>query len=97
MKEWFLNNWILVIGFGGQLLFGLRFFVQWICSEIKKESHIPLAFWYFSLFGGMFLLAYAILKKDPVFIVGQSGGLFVYIRNLYLIKKKNDGKAIQYD
>lgn len=88
MKEWFLEHWMLVLGFGGQALFGTRFLVQWICSEIKKESHIPVAFWYFSLIGGIFLLTYAILRRDPVFIVGQSMGLIVYGRNLRLIYKK---------
>jgi len=78
----------LIIGMIGQILFGLRFLVQWICSEVKKESHIPLVFWYFSIFGGMILLAYAIHRKDPVFILGQSMGLIVYLRNLRLIYKK---------
>jgi len=78
----------LVIGILGQVLFGLRFLVQWICSEIKKESHIPIIFWYFSIFGGMILLTYAIHRKDPVFILGQSMGLVVYSRNLLLIYRK---------
>lgn len=83
-----MNKW-LILGFAGQLLFGLRFFVQWISSEIRKESHVPLAFWYFSLFGGMILLVYAVHIQDPVFIAGQSMGLIVYIRNLRLIYQKN--------
>ena len=72
----------------GQILFGLRFLIQWICSEVKKESHIPVVFWYFSISGGLILLAYAIHRQDPVFIVGQSTGLIVYLRNLRLIYKK---------
>jgi len=88
MKEWMIVNWLLVLGFTGQIIFGLRFLIQWICSEVKKESHIPIAFWYFSLIGGVLLLSYAILRKDPVFILGQSMGLIVYIRNLRLIYKK---------
>lgn len=84
-----MNKW-LILGFAGQLLFGLRFLVQWISSEIRKESHVPLAFWYFSLFGGMILLIYAMHIQDPVFIVGQSMGLMVYIRNLRLIYRKNE-------
>ena len=79
----------LAIGLIGQVLFGLRFLIQWICSEIKKESHIPIVFWYFSISGGMILLAYAIHRKDPVFILGQSTGLIVYLRNLRLIYKKH--------
>lgn len=78
----------LIIGFSGQLLFGLRFLVQWVCSEIKKESHIPFVFWYFSIGGGLILLIYAIHRQDPVFIVGQSMGLIVYVRNLILIRNK---------
>ena len=80
----------------GQILFGLRFLVQWICSEVKKESHIPIVFWYFSISGGMVLLVYAIHREDPVFIVGQSMGLIVYVRNLRLIyikeKEKRENK-----
>ncbi len=82
-----VDFWI-VLGLFGQLLFGTRFLIQWIYSELKKESVIPLAFWYFSLAGGMVLLTYAIHRKDPVFILGQSAGAFVYIRNLILIYKK---------
>ncbi len=77
--------WI-VIGFAGQALFSARFIVQWLASERAKRSLIPMAFWYFSLLGGIVLLSYAIHKRDPVFIVGQGAGLFVYLRNLYLIR-----------
>ncbi|MFH1360253.1 MAG: lipid-A-disaccharide synthase N-terminal domain-containing protein [Candidatus Omnitrophota bacterium] len=85
-----MNLWI-AFGLFGQILFGLRFIIQWICSERKKQSYIPLVFWYLSISGGIILLAYAIYRKDPVFILGQSTGLFVYVRNLILIaqhKKK---------
>jgi len=78
----------LVLGFTGQAIFGARFLIQWISSELKKESHIPVAFWYFSIGGGLILLTYAIYKKDPVFILGQSMGVMVYARNLRLIYKK---------
>ena len=78
----------LYIGFLGQFLFAGRFVIQWICSEMKKESYFPVAFWYFSISGGTILLLYAIFKKDPVFILGQSMGLIVYLRNLRLIYKK---------
>ena len=77
--------WI-IIGFIGQALFSMRFILQWIASERLKRSIIPKAFWYFSLAGGATLLAYAIHKQDPVFIAGQGLGLFVYLRNLYLIR-----------
>ena len=85
-----MNNfdlWI-ALGFAGQGLFSMRFFVQWMASEKKKKSVIPMAFWYFSIAGGCTLLAYAIHRKDPVFIVGQAGGLLIYLRNLVLIFKE---------
>lgn len=78
--------WIY-IGFGGQLLFMLRFVVQWITSELRGKSIVPIYFWYFSIGGATILLLYAIHIEDPVFIVGQSGGLIIYIRNLMLIAK----------
>lgn len=77
--------WIL-IGFIGQALFSARFVVQWFASEQAKRSIIPVAFWYFSLGGGVVLLAYAIHKRDPVFIAGQGLGLLVYFRNLFLLR-----------
>jgi len=81
------NIW-LSVGFLGQALFFMRFFVQWLASERKKESVVPVPFWYFSFGGGSILLIYAIHLGSPVFIVGQAGGLFVYSRNLYLIWRK---------
>jgi lipid-A-disaccharide synthase-like uncharacterized protein len=79
---------VLVLGFLGQALFSARFVVQWLVSEKRKESIIPLAFWYFSLAGGCTLLTYAILRLDPVFILGQTVGLVVYLRNLILIVRR---------
>jgi lipid-A-disaccharide synthase-like uncharacterized protein len=79
--------WI-AIGFTGQMLFFGRFLVQWIASERAKRSVVPLAFWYFSVLGGSVLLLYAIYRKDPVFIMGQAGGLIIYLRNLYLIHRE---------
>ncbi|MEE8444198.1 MAG: lipid-A-disaccharide synthase N-terminal domain-containing protein [Alphaproteobacteria bacterium] len=78
----------LVIGFLAQGLFFMRFFVQWIASERQRRSIIPVAFWYFSLAGGTTLLAYAIHRQDPVFIVGQGAGLIIYSRNLYFIWRR---------
>ncbi|MDZ4094083.1 MAG: lipid-A-disaccharide synthase N-terminal domain-containing protein [Paracoccaceae bacterium] len=78
----------LGIGFLGQALFSGRFLVQWLVSEARRESVVPLAFWWFSLAGGVTLLAYAIWRQDPVFIVGQGFGLIVYLRNLALIRNK---------
>lgn len=79
--------WML-LGFVAQGLFFARFFIQWIVSEYRGESTVPLSFWFFSLFGGALLLIYAIYRKDPVFILGQAGGLVIYLRNLMLIYKK---------
>lgn len=79
----------LVIGLLGQTLFMMRFVVQWIHSERHKESLIPLSFWYFSLIGGLTVLAYGFHKSEPVIILGQLPGTFVYARNLILIKRSN--------
>ena len=78
----------LGIGFMGQALFSMRFLIQWISSEKQKKSVIPIAFWYFSLGGGVTLLSYAIFRLDPVFILGQAGGLLVYSRNLYFVYRE---------
>lgn len=91
-----INLW-LVVGFIGQALFTMRFVVQWIQSERLRRSVIPIAFWYFSLAGGMTLLAYSIHRKDPVFIVGQSAGVFIYLRNLYLITRHQRSQGIGTD
>lgn len=75
----------LTIGFGAQFMFTMRFLVQWISSERARQSIVPEAFWYFSFVGGFMLLIYAIHRMDPVFIVGQATGLFIYTRNIYFI------------
>ncbi len=77
----------LGIGFLGQSLFSARFIVQWVVSEKRRRSVTPVAFWYFSLAGGIILLSYAIHRRDTVFIVGQAAGLLVYLRNLMLISR----------
>ncbi len=78
-------DWWLLLGFAAQALFTMRFLVQWIASERAGHSVIPLAFWIFSIFGGVLLLVYALYRKDAVFIAGQSFGVFVYLRNLYFV------------
>lgn len=83
----------LAVGFLGQGLFSMRFIIQWLKSERAKKSIVPLAFWYFSLAGGTALLAYAIHRSDPVFIVGQGIGLFIYLRNLWLIYREPTDEA----
>lgn len=83
----------LGIGFMGQGIFFMRWVVQWIASEKHAESRVPVAFWYMSLIGGLITLAYAIYRKDPVFIAGQSIGAIVYLRNLVLISRTNQAAS----
>jgi lipid-A-disaccharide synthase-like uncharacterized protein len=98
MNTYFFSNLtnfeltFLVIGFLGQGLFASRFIVQWIYSEKEGKSVIPIHFWYLSIFGGLGLLVYAISRQDPVIIMGQVFGIFIYTRNLYLIYKKKNEK-----
>ena len=81
-------SWVVLLGYAGQALFTMRFVVQWIASERAGKSVIPLAFWFFSIGGGLLLFGYALYIKDPVFILGQGFGVFVYLRNLYFIKRE---------
>jgi lipid-A-disaccharide synthase-like uncharacterized protein len=78
----------LTIGFLAQMMFSMRFIVQWIASERARASIVPEVFWYFSLLGGMLLLCYAVYRLDPVFIIGQAAGILVYSRNIYFIHRK---------
>ena len=82
-----LDQLWLGIGLLGQAMFSARFLVQWIASERLKRSVIPTPFWYFSIGGGLTLLAYAIYRRDPVFILGQGAGVFIYARNLYFVRR----------
>ncbi len=82
----------LVLGFVAQALFTARFLVQWLASERAGRSVIPMMFWYFSLSGSSLLLLYAIHRHDPVFIVGQGSGVFIYLRNLHLIFRERKNK-----
>ena len=77
----------LAVGFVGQGLFTARFLVQWVASEKQRDAVVPVAFWWLSLLGGTALLSYAISRRDPVIVVGQSMGLFIYVRNLMLVAK----------
>ena len=78
------DGWV-ALGFVAQAFFTMRFLVQWIASERARKSVVPAAFWFFSIGGGLLLLIYALYRRDPVFIAGQSLGLVVYIRNVYFI------------
>jgi lipid-A-disaccharide synthase-like uncharacterized protein len=82
--------WV-VVGLAGQALFFARFFVQWVASEREGRSVVPLAFWYLSIAGAVILLSYAIYRRDPVFILGQSCGFLIYARNLFLIRRERTG------
>jgi len=90
LHEVFLTklDWWVALGFLAQALFSMRFLVQWIASERAGRSVIPVAFWTFSVAGGTLLLIYALSRKDPVFIAGQALGLFIYLRNLYFIRRE---------
>ena len=81
-------DWWVILGFVAQLMFTGRFLIQWIESEREGKSVIPIAFWFFSIAGGLLLLAYALYRRDPVFIAGQAFGVFVYLRNLYLVMRE---------
>ena len=86
-------DWWVLLGFAAQGLFTMRFLVQWLASERAQHSVIPVAFWYFSIAGGLLLLVYALYRKDPVFIAGQAFGVFVYLRNLYFVLRDRRASA----
>ena len=94
VSSWGEFYWVM-IGFLGQLMFTMRFLVQWLVSERSRKSVIPVAFWYFSLAGGVVLFTYAVWRRDPVIILGQATGLIIYVRNLWLIhaEKRSLGNA----
>jgi lipid-A-disaccharide synthase-like uncharacterized protein len=88
-------DWWVLLGFVAQALFTMRFLVQWLASERVGKSVIPLAFWWFSIGGGLLLFVYALYRRDPVFILGQGFGVFVYLRNLQFVlrERKRDAAA----
>ena len=88
-----LDAWVL-LGFVAQAFFTARFAVQWIASERAGRSVIPVAFWWCSIGGGLLLFVYALYRRDPVFILGQGFGVFVYLRNLYFVlRERKQGAA----
>ena len=87
------SSFWIAVGLVGQILFTSRFLVQWIASERARRSLVPAAFWWLSLGGGATLLAYAIWRRDPVFILGQAVGLVVSLRNLVLIRRAGEAAA----
>ncbi|MCZ7656641.1 MAG: lipid-A-disaccharide synthase N-terminal domain-containing protein [Xanthobacteraceae bacterium] len=86
-------SWWVLVGYVGQALFTMRFVVQWVASERAGHSVIPLAFWVFSIGGGLTLFGYALYVADPVFILGQGFGVFVYLRNLYFVLRDRKATA----
>jgi lipid-A-disaccharide synthase-like uncharacterized protein len=84
----------MAIGFLGQALFSMRFLVQWLTSEARGASVIPTAFWWFSIAGGITLFAYAVWRRDPVFIAGQATGIVIYVRNVMLLAKQRRRLAV---
>lgn len=79
----------LGLGFTGQIIFGIRFLVQWIASERAKRSVIPRIFWYFSIVGSLMLFVYATYRADPVFMLGMGANSFIYIRNIILLRRED--------
>ena len=87
-------DWWVLLGFVAQAFFTMRFLVQWLASEKVGKSVIPMAFWWFSIGGGLLLLVYALYRRDPVFILGQGFGVFVYLRNLqFVLRARKQGAA----
>jgi lipid-A-disaccharide synthase-like uncharacterized protein len=87
-------NWWVLLGFAGQALFSMRFIVQWLASERVGRSVVPVAFWFFSIGGGVLMLLYALYIRDPVFILGQGFGLFVYLRNLHFVFRERKAVVV---
>jgi lipid-A-disaccharide synthase-like uncharacterized protein len=88
-------DWWVLLGFVAQAFFTMRFLVQWLASERLGKSVIPIAFWWFSIGGGLLLLLYALYRRDPVFILGQGFGVFVYLRNLqFVLRERRRGRSL---
>lgn len=83
--------WVMV-GLAGQIMFTGRFLIQWLASERAKRSVVPISFWWLSMAGGLILFCYAVHRRDPVFILGQSTGIFIYARNLWLLYAEKHSK-----
>ncbi len=87
-------SWLVLLGYVGQALFTMRFVVQWIATERAKKSVIPITFWFFSIGGGLLLFGYALSIRDPVFILGQGFGVFVYLRNLNFVYRERNAANV---
>lgn len=89
----YLNTALIAFGFAGQVLFFMRFVLQWLYTEKNKKSAVPVSFWYYSIIGGFMLLTYAILIRDPIYILGQSTGAIIYLRNISLVYKEQGTRS----
>ena len=87
-------DWWVLLGFVAQAFFTARFAVQWLASERAGKSVIPIAFWWCSIGGGLLLFVYALYRRDPVFILGQGFGVFVYLRNLQFVLRERKQRAV---
>ena len=98
-SQWWPGSWVgrawVVFGLCAQAAFAARFLVQWVASERRGTSYIPLPFWYLSLVGGVMLLIYAVWVRNPVFALGQAAGCFVYVRNLMLLRREKGLAALK--
>jgi lipid-A-disaccharide synthase-like uncharacterized protein len=93
LKNESIPSWLFALGIVAQLVFIFRFIYQWFTSEKKKTSHLPMGFWAISLTGSMLILTYAIFRVDKVLFLAHSVGMFVYMRNMYLMRKQRHGEA----
>jgi lipid-A-disaccharide synthase-like uncharacterized protein len=89
------EDWWLLLGFGGQVVFMGRFVIQWIASERHRRSVIPVSFWYLSIIGALVLFVYALHRRDPVFVAGQGMGVAIYLRNLQLIRRARGADGLR--
>ena len=94
LKDFEITSPWHLLGLAGTLMFSMRFIVQWIVSERRKESVIPIAFWYLSIFGSLGILVYAVHRADPVFILAYAFNCFIYARNLMLIARERKSKSV---
>ena len=85
----FIPFWLLALGIISQLIFTLRFIIQWIISEKNKFSQLPNTFWILSIVGSVLILIYSIFRKDPILFIGHALGIIIYCRNLIILKNHN--------
>lgn len=92
VKRLFFNEaiplWLLFLGSGAQIIFTFRFLYQWFYSEKIGESVLPIGFWLLSLTGAGLILIYAVIRRDPVLLLGHLAGSIIYIRNIILSRKE---------